>query len=64
MRGTADRTGRIDRCEDADIVAPTKELLGESFDVPVDAPLERPRIWRDKTYAHEHLRVDDGTVCI
>ena len=54
-------TGRIDRGEDADIVAPAEELLGERFDVPVDAPLERPGIWRDKTYAHEHLRVDDGT---
>jgi hypothetical protein len=47
MRGTADQTGRIDRCEDADIVASTEELLGERFDMPVDAPLERPRIWRD-----------------
>ena len=49
-----DPAGRIEGGEHADVVATAEELLGESFDVPVHAPLVGPGIWRDETYAHEH----------
>jgi hypothetical protein len=40
MGGTADQAGGIGRGEDANVVPSAEELLGERFDVPVDAPLE------------------------
>jgi hypothetical protein len=52
MEDTADPPGRVDGSEDADIVATPEELLGESLNVPVYAPLVGPGIWRDETYAH------------
>ena len=63
MQHPTDPDWRIDGGEYADIVATGEELLGEGFDVPVHAALERPGIWRDKTYAHEHLRVVDRAAC-
>src|SRR6478752_193999 len=41
-------------------MATPKELLGESLDVPIHAPLVGPGIWRDETYAHGGLRVVDA----
>jgi hypothetical protein len=38
-------------------MASPQKLLGERLDVPVYAPLVRPGIWRDETYAHGRLRV-------
>ena len=57
MQGAAEPPGGVYGCEDADVMASPKELLGESLNVPVHAPLIGPGIWRDETYAHGQLRV-------
>jgi hypothetical protein len=58
VQQATDPAWRIEGSEHADVVAPREKLLRERLHVPVHAPLVRPGIWRDETYAHEGLRVD------
>jgi len=56
----AEAAGRVEGCEHTHVVAAAEELLGKRLDVPVHAALIRPGIWRDKSDAHEGLRVTAG----
>ncbi len=44
--------GRVPGGQDADLVIPGDEVLGERLGMPIYAPLVRPRIWRDESDSH------------
>jgi hypothetical protein len=59
MEHAAEPVRGVEGSQDTYVMASAEELLGESLNVPIHAPLVGPGIWRDKSDPHESHRVVD-----
>ena len=53
VQDPADPARRVIGGKHANVVATAEELLSKRLHMPIHAPLIRPGIWRDESYAHE-----------